>query len=99
MWTVILALTGLKYLPDTIETALFRSVGECGKASWYIFMAQLIYYMLPAAYVYAFIITPLSFGSEAVSDGLILIFNLAICLSFGYGWYALAGKIKGTTRT
>ena len=93
MWTVILGLTGLKYFPNKIDLSLYHYVGEIGKSSWHIFLAQLIYYMLPAAYVYAFIVTPLSFGNEILQNSLIVILNLGICITFGYAWYAIEKRI------
>jgi hypothetical protein len=92
MWTVILALAGLKYLPQT-GTALYQYIGEMGKASYHIFLIQLIYYMLPAAYVYAFIVAPFANSNEIFGNAVLVGINLGICISLGYVWYILEGKL------
>jgi len=94
MWTVILALAGLRYLPKKIESLPSRYIGELGKASWHIFLTQLIYYWTPAAFVYTWIAAPMDFGSVIIGDALVVILNLCICLPVGYSWYTLEKRIS-----
>lgn len=104
MWAFILVLTGLKSLSGKIELPLFRIFGELGKASWHIFLVQLIYYLYPAAFVYALIngISDLFMSGAPLSVLqylLAVILNLGICLSLGYGWYVLGKRISRKKQT
>lgn len=94
MWTAVLALTGLTYIPKKIDLSFNRYIGELGKASWHIFLVQIVYYWVPAAFVYASIITPFDFGSVIIGNLLVVILNLGICLTFGYAWYSLGKRIN-----
>lgn len=98
IWAAILVLLGLKYLPASISKGC-GGFAEIGKASWHIFLIQLLYYFLPAAYVYAFFIKPIASGNLFLTDILIVICNILICVGLGYLWYssekAIILKIKG----
>nr|WP_320161562.1 acyltransferase [uncultured Methanoregula sp.] len=98
MWAAILVLFGLAYLPENTDSGIFNTLSEIGKASWHIFLAQLLYYFLPSAYVYAFLVAPLASGNEILQDGLIILCNIIICVGVGYGWYFIEKKILQKSR-
>jgi peptidoglycan/LPS O-acetylase OafA/YrhL len=93
IWTAIIVITGIIYLPKDEESRTVRYLSEIGKASWHIFLAQLLYYFLPAAYVYAYIVDPLSSGNMALQYILIVVCNLPICIGIGYVWYSCEKRI------
>ena len=93
VWSLILVLFGLAYLPGNAGSGYYQYLGEIGKASWHIFLVQMLYFLAPAAYVYAFLLDPLSSGNVILQFGLGAICNIAICVSVGYGWYYVERKI------
>jgi len=93
VWTVILVLFGLAYLPGNAGSGYYQYLGEIGKASWHIFLVQMLYFLAPAAYIYVFLLNPLSAGKVILHFGLGAICNIAICVSLGYGWYYVERKI------
>jgi len=88
VWTVILVLAGLAYLPTNSPTLI-----KIGKASWHIFLVQLLYYFAPATFFYDLVVAPLSVGSEILFVLLVIVFNILICVGLGYAWYLSENRI------
>jgi peptidoglycan/LPS O-acetylase OafA/YrhL len=105
LWTLILAMIGLKYLPSNVKSRFNQCLAEIGKASWHIFFVQIIYFLYPASIVYIPLNNVLPsfyrdllmfFGGFTLIPVLTLalvkpISNIIICVSLGYVWF-LSGK-------
>jgi peptidoglycan/LPS O-acetylase OafA/YrhL len=105
MWTLVLAMTGLAYLPKARTTRISRWLAAIGKASWHIFMVQMLYFLFLADYVYrilnpviSVLYKPLLFGflpflipALGIVGGTI---NILVCVLSGYGWYASERKLS-----
>ena len=89
-WTLVLVLSGLRYLPSSPLSASSGFIAKLGKASWHIFLVQMT------------VIGFLNYGMMMVIRGVVpgfgmpevltrqvinTLVTLAVCLSIGYGFY------------
>jgi len=108
MWTLVLAMAGLAWLPKTATSRITRPLAAAGRASWHIFMVQMLFFLFPAEYVYWFLNT---FVLRVVLEPVFFLFppaldptlqlvgvacNILICCILGYWWYASEKKVFGT---
>jgi peptidoglycan/LPS O-acetylase OafA/YrhL len=108
-WTLILTMTGLKYLPGGVTSRFLTSLAKIGKASWHIFLFQMFYFLIPAGFFYALLSTvwtgiygdilePPFLGFLSIPDlslGIvIIILNVTICVSVGFVWYTSGGTLS-----
>jgi peptidoglycan/LPS O-acetylase OafA/YrhL len=109
VWTLILAMIGLKYLPKSIKSRFNQSLVEIGKASWHIFLVQIIYFLYPANFVYSPLnsvmpgfylgfLLPLFGGFTPIPILILamvkLMVNIIICVLLGYTWYSSGKKLS-----
>ncbi|HUK37873.1 MAG TPA: acyltransferase [Methanomicrobiales archaeon] len=110
LWTLVLAVAGLAWLPKAATSRITRSLAAAGKASWHIFMVQMLFFLFPAEYVYGFLNTfflrvvlePVFFAFPQALDPALQIVgvacNLAICCVLGYGWFSSEKRVAGAFR-
>ena len=109
-WTLILAMAGLAYLPGYARSGIRRMLSGIGKASWHIFLVQMLYFLFPAGYAYDLLSSVLIFVSRnilglplpwlaAVLPPALGLFkaglNILICAGPGYAWYSAEKKAAG----
>lgn len=106
-WTLVLAMAGLKYLPVIPAHWFDRSLAGIGKASWHIYLVQMLYFLFPSKYVvlslakvspgfYRGIMLPLFGGFSPVlmlTEGVVV--NILICVICGYAWYYSENRLLG----
>ncbi len=77
-WTVLIVILGLKFIPSGSSHRLYTFLEQLGKASWHIFLVQMTLF---------FVFIPNIQFLFAGFTFLLVPFNLAACLSLGYGFY------------
>jgi peptidoglycan/LPS O-acetylase OafA/YrhL len=93
LWTLVVAIAGLHYLPKTTLTRFYRYLENTGKASWHIFLVQMFYFILPGNIIINNFILPLANSMPAPINILVAIvaaiIHVTLCVTIGYGWYVL----------
>ncbi|MGD1005524.1 MAG: acyltransferase family protein [Methanoregulaceae archaeon] len=96
MWTLILAIIGLLYLPRETVNWFYKYLEKAGKASWHIFLFQMLYFFFANDLITKYVTYPLS---EFLPDPMVVslnflqaIINIIVCFVVGYGWYILERK-------
>jgi peptidoglycan/LPS O-acetylase OafA/YrhL len=93
LWTLVLAVGGLHYLPKTTMTKFYCYLEKTGKASWHIFLAQMFYFILPGNIIINNFLLPLATSIPAPINVLVAILaaiiHVTLCVLIGYGWYLL----------
>ncbi len=93
IWTLLLAISGLYFLPKNTATRIYQILENAGKASWHIFLVQMFYFLFIDKIILKYFIYPLSDFLPMTDFFTILIHvigaALAIinCCIIGYGWY------------
>lgn len=86
-YSALLFVTGINLLTEKAGLVL-TAVAELGKASWHIFLIQMLYFWTQKGF------TTFFFPKGLNADSIIaVLFNLAICLIFGYLFYLLEDRI------
>jgi len=95
LWTLLLAISGLYFLPKNTATRIYQLLEIAGKASWHIFLVQMFYFLFIDEIVLKYFIYSLSDFLPMTDLFTILIYiigaSLAIinCCVIGYGWYII----------
>ena len=93
LWTLVVAIAGLHYLPKTALTRFYRYLENTGKASWHIFLVQMFYFILPGNIIINNFMLPLANSIPAPINILVAILaaiiHVTLCVIIGYGWYLL----------
>jgi peptidoglycan/LPS O-acetylase OafA/YrhL len=112
-WTLVLAVAGLLTLRFTTSSRFPALLEETGKASWHIFLVQMVYFLLPALFLYnllpssiLFVIRDLVGLPPALAASLLpgflapakVVVNILICVGVGYAWYRAEGRAAGLIR-
>ncbi|WAC05459.1 MAG: acyltransferase family protein [Methanoregula sp.] len=97
-WTLLLAISGLYFLPKKTETRIYRMVENAGKASWHIFLVQMFYFLFIDKIILKYIIYPLS-DLLPLTDLFVIVIHIAgalfaigICCIIGYCWFIIENK-------
>lgn len=93
-YPTVLVMLGLRFLPNRADTPLLNLIGTIGKASYHIFLIQMIYFALIPTYSIAYELTDY-FNYYFVGAALIL-FNLFIVVTIGLLFYKTTNKTKET---
>lgn len=97
-WPLVIVLAGLACTVPATLMGIFRRIGELGKASWHIFLVQMVYFIVmfgPLTIAVSSILgTPVE--GTAIDPGflLVLVLNLAVCLAAGYLFYRAGEKVS-----
>jgi peptidoglycan/LPS O-acetylase OafA/YrhL len=92
-WTLLLAISGLQFLPEKTEAKIYRILENAGKASWHIFLVQMFYFLFIDKIILKYFIYPLPDFLPPTDFFMILIHILGAmiaiinCCIIGYGWY------------
>ncbi|OPY36848.1 MAG: hypothetical protein A4E35_01685 [Methanoregula sp. PtaU1.Bin051] len=96
-WTLVLVVTGLRFLPSTSLSKAWSIVADLGKASWHIFLVQMAFLAFFNDSLLAFIDSAIpgpDLGWLLVAQVGFTLLVLAVCLPAGYGFYR-AGEYLG----
>jgi peptidoglycan/LPS O-acetylase OafA/YrhL len=95
MWTLLLAITGLIYLPKYAVSWMHRCLEIVGKASWHIFLVQMFYFLFVDKIILTYLVYPLaysmflSFFFAILIHILVAIIDIILCCVIGYYWYII----------
>ncbi len=81
LWPLMVVLLGLKVLPEQAK-GIVKPIAELGKASYHIFLVQMVYYYY------------MDYLFKNLHIGIYILINLSICLSAGYIFFLLENKIR-----
>jgi peptidoglycan/LPS O-acetylase OafA/YrhL len=106
LWTLVLVVAGLAWLPETNLGRAYRWLEQVGRASWHIFLVQMTFFCFLWEPIQGLFLLPLQVLIPRAIDFLVIpvgvLLALGICCMTGYLWYAagmyLAGKSRNTRR-
>jgi hypothetical protein len=96
-WTLLLILSGLRYLPSSPLSKPAEFIANLGKASWHIFLVQMtvIAFLNYPMVMYIRSVIPGAGMPEILTRQMInTLLTLVICLPLGYGFYLAEGYVK-----
>lgn len=95
IWTYILALFGLMYLPGKSETLVYQGLENAGKASWHIFLVQMTFFSLWQPLNTGVLIPLYHLFPPAVNFVALIVIaacTVVICAGTGCLWYRWESK-------
>lgn len=80
-WALLIVILGLKFLPKVESTFLEKKIALLGKASYHIFLVQMVYFFLINAF-------------KLPINNIFVVMNVIICLVVGYGFFKFESSIS-----
>jgi peptidoglycan/LPS O-acetylase OafA/YrhL len=96
-WPLVIVIAGLAWSAPALLKAPSHVIEELGKASWHIFLVQMVYFIIVFGPLTAAVNGIPGSQAENPATGpaflLVLVLNLAICLATGYLFYRAGEKV------
>jgi peptidoglycan/LPS O-acetylase OafA/YrhL len=80
-YPTLLVLAGIKYIPSEAASRVLSSVADCGKASYHIFLVQMLYFNL---FTFFGILKLLNPTSNILLDAVVVAGNVVCCVVVGF---------------
>jgi peptidoglycan/LPS O-acetylase OafA/YrhL len=81
VWSLALVVIGLSVFPIAVNNLCVRLISECGKASYHIFLTQMVYFWTIGYYIYGL------FDNSFIINITVFIINTIICVAVGLMFY------------